>query len=77
MAAALPGGQRRVDAKAHRSQGVFELKSIHLEPHVRVSASILTDLRRALLRCADWHGTPELTIGSAPREIAGALLAAS
>jgi uncharacterized protein YcaQ len=65
----------RVDAKAHRSQGVFELKSVHLEPGVRVSASLLADLRRALARCADWHGTPDIKITSAPREIARGLLA--
>jgi uncharacterized protein YcaQ len=65
----------RVDAKAHRAQGVFELKSVHLEPGVRVSATMLADVRRALLRCAQWHGTPQLAIGSAPREIELALLA--
>lgn len=65
----------RVDAKAHRAQGVFELKSFHLEPGVRVSATMLADVRRALVRCAEWHGTPQLAVGSAPREIARALLA--
>src|SRR5262249_5853051 len=50
----------RVDAKAHRANGVFELKSLHLEEGVRVSGRLITDLRRALQRCADWHGTPEL-----------------
>jgi uncharacterized protein YcaQ len=54
---------------------VFELKSLHLEPSVRISASMLADLRRALVRCADWHGTPELAIGSAPQRVASALLA--
>ena len=65
----------RVDAKAHRAQGVFELKSIHLEPGVRLTATLLADLRRALVRCAEWHGTPQLAIGHAPREIAQALTA--
>jgi len=64
----------RVDAKAHRAQGVFELKSIHFEPGVRVGSTMLSDLRRALARCAQWHGTPELAIGSAPREVARALV---
>lgn len=64
----------RVDAKAHRAQGVFELKSIHFEPGVRVGSTMLGDLRRALARCAQWHGTPELAIGSAPREVARALV---
>ena len=52
----------RVDAKAHRTNGVFELKSLHIEPGVRLSARLAGDLRRALQRCADWHGTPQLEI---------------
>jgi len=64
----------RIDAKAHRAQRVFELKSVYLEPGVRVGATLLADLRRAVVRCAHWHGTPELKIGSAPREIAQALM---
>jgi uncharacterized protein len=64
----------RIDAKAHRGQQVFEVKSLHLEPGVRVSGRLVTDLRRALQRCADWHGTPELRIGAAPDGLAAALL---
>jgi len=67
----------RADAKAHRAQAVFELKSLHLEPGVRVSGRLVSDLRRALQRCADWHGTPELRIGEAPHGLATALLAES
>lgn len=67
----------RADAKAHRAQAVFELKSLHLEPGVRVSGRLVSDLRRALQRCADWHGTPELRIGEAPHGLAAALLAES
>jgi len=65
----------RVDAKAHRVQEVFEVKSLHLEPGVRLSARLVADLRRALQRCADWHGTPELHIGTAPDGLAEALMA--
>lgn len=64
----------RVDAKAHRADGVFELKSVYLEPGVRVGATLLADLRRAIARCADWHGTPEVKIGAAPREIAEGMM---
>ncbi|MFD1560660.1 winged helix-turn-helix domain-containing protein [Paraburkholderia silviterrae] len=67
----------RADAKAHRAQAVFELKSLHLEPGVRMSGRLVSDLRRALQRCADWHGTPELRIGEAPHGLAAALLAES
>ncbi|SIT45179.1 conserved hypothetical protein [Paraburkholderia ribeironis] len=63
----------RVDAKAHRAQRVFELKSLHIEPGVRPSARLADDLRRALQRCADWHGTPQLAITSAPADWRAAL----
>ncbi|RAR64891.1 hypothetical protein C7401_1047 [Paraburkholderia unamae] len=65
----------RIDAKAHRAQQVFEVKSLHLEPGVRVSGRLVADLRRALQRCAQWHGTPELSIRAAPDGLAAALLA--
>lgn len=65
----------RVDAKAHRAEGVFELKSVHLEPGVRVSGRLTDDLRRALQRCADWHGTPQLQVTAGPRELVKALRA--
>ncbi|MBW0446061.1 winged helix-turn-helix domain-containing protein [bacterium M00.F.Ca.ET.228.01.1.1] len=58
----------RVDAKAHRAQGVFELKAVHMEAGVRPSARLAGDLRRALQRCADWHGTAQLQITSAVPE---------
>jgi uncharacterized protein YcaQ len=65
----------RVDAKAHRASGVFELKALHLEPGVRVSGRLTSDLRRALQRCADWHRTPQLQLTSAPDELRAALAA--
>jgi len=52
----------RVDAKAHRRNGVFELKSLVLEPGVRLSARLAQDLARALQRCADWHGCPHVSV---------------
>lgn len=63
----------RVDAKAHRAQGIFELKSVHMEAGVRPSARLAGDLRRALQRCADWHGTPQLQITWASPEWQDAL----
>ena len=65
----------RADAKAHRTNGIFELKSVHLEPGVRISARLATDLRRAFQRCADWHGTPQWQITSGPAELLDALAA--
>jgi uncharacterized protein YcaQ len=45
----------RIDAKAHRAGGVFELKSVMLEPGVRVTARLVRDLAGAVQRCARWH----------------------
>jgi uncharacterized protein YcaQ len=67
----------RVDAKAHRKAGVFELKSLVLEPGVRVSERFVRDLAAALGRCARWHGCPQLVLTHAePAEVAAALAAA-
>jgi uncharacterized protein YcaQ len=53
----------RVDAKAHRKSGVFELISVALEPGVRVTERLLRDLAGAMLRCARWHACPQLRLG--------------
>ncbi len=52
----------RVDAKAHRKAGEFELRSIVLEPGVRASDRLVGDLAAAIQRCARWHGCPEVRI---------------
>jgi uncharacterized protein YcaQ len=52
----------RLDPKAHRRDGVFEVKSIHVEPSVAVTDDLADGLRRALQGCASWHGTPEVVI---------------
>ena len=54
----------RVDAKAHRRARVFELKSLVLEPGVRVSERFTRDVAGALRRCADWHGCPAVVVGA-------------
>jgi uncharacterized protein YcaQ len=46
----------RIDAKAHRAAGLFELKSVVLEPGVRLSERLLCDIAAAVARCAQWHG---------------------
>ncbi len=56
----------RLDAKAHRKDGVFEVKSLHLEPGVRATRRLATELATALQRCAQWHGTPRVVIRHAP-----------
>ncbi|MFV9505851.1 MAG: winged helix-turn-helix domain-containing protein [Oscillochloridaceae bacterium umkhey_bin13] len=54
----------RLDPKAHRQQGCFEVKAIHLEPDVVLDEAFVHGLATALQECANWHGTPELTFGT-------------
>jgi uncharacterized protein YcaQ len=67
----------RVDAKAHRREGRFELKSVALEPGVRLSSRLAADIAGAVGRCARWHGCPQVTLGQASPDAAGALLRAA
>jgi uncharacterized protein YcaQ len=55
----------RVDAKAHRKAGVFELKALMLEPGVRLSTRLAGDIAAAVARCARWHVCPQVTIAHA------------
>ncbi|HEY9102772.1 winged helix-turn-helix domain-containing protein [Chitinimonas sp.] len=65
----------RLDAKAHRKEGVFEVKALYLEPGVRQSQRLVEDVRTAIQRCAEWHGTGRFTVGEAPGGMAAALMA--
>ncbi|MGY3941643.1 winged helix-turn-helix domain-containing protein [Aeromonas tecta] len=56
----------RLDAKAHRKEGVFEIKSLYLEDGVKVSQSLALDLFKAIQKLADWHQTPNLRFGAIP-----------
>lgn len=67
----------RVDAKAHRADGVFELKSLALEPGVRLSARFAADVAGALRRLANWHGCPALRVTRTVPDGFGALLRAA
>ncbi|HEY6942717.1 winged helix-turn-helix domain-containing protein [Dokdonella sp.] len=53
----------RLDAKAHRVDGVFEVKALHLEAGVQAGESLLDALATAILDCADWHATPRVSLG--------------
>jgi len=67
----------RLDPKAHRAKGIFEVKALHLEPGVSAGEELVTDLASVLRRLAAWHGTPELVIReSHPPEVAVRLKAA-
>jgi uncharacterized protein YcaQ len=52
----------RLDAKAHRTDGAFEIKSLHLEPDVAGDAALAIDIAAAIRRCAEWHGTPRIIV---------------
>ena len=61
----------RLDAKAHRRQGTFEVKVIHLEPDTLVNDDLVSGIAGALRHCAGWHGTPEVLVRrSDPPELA-------
>jgi uncharacterized protein YcaQ len=67
----------RVDAKAHRRDGVFELKSLVLEDGVRTSERFGRDIAAALRRCARWHGCAEIRLThTTPHGFAAQLAAA-
>jgi len=67
----------RLDPKAHRSKGFFEIKAIHLEPNIPPSEEVIADLAAVLHRLAAWHGTPDLVVRqSDPPEFAALLEAA-
>jgi uncharacterized protein YcaQ len=68
----------RLDPKAHRASGLFEVKALALEPGVEPSDDLVAGLSAALQRLAAWHRTPELVIRrSEPTDLADRLLAAS
>ncbi|MDQ3930465.1 MAG: winged helix DNA-binding domain-containing protein, partial [Chloroflexota bacterium] len=64
----------RLDAKAHRKEGLFEVRALHLEPEVKPDAALIEDVAGALLECAAWHKTPEVVVRrSDPPHLAAAL----
>ena len=52
----------RLDAKACRKEGQFEVRGLFLEPDVAPDEELGAALGKALRECAAWHGTPELVI---------------
>jgi uncharacterized protein YcaQ len=60
----------RLDAKAHRSEGRFEVKVLYLEEGVQIAEPLVQDVALAIRQCADWHATPKIAIGRcAPRAL--------
>jgi uncharacterized protein YcaQ len=52
----------RIDPKAYRKEGVFEVKALHLEPGVVVDDALVAELKSALHACAAWHKTPQVIV---------------
>lgn len=52
----------RMDAKAHRKQGLFEIKSLHLEDGVQISQSLASDLGKTLRDFALWHECADIQL---------------
>lgn len=52
----------RLCPKAHRQEGVFEVRRLHLEPGVPITNQLATDLAATLQACAAWHQTPQVTL---------------
>jgi uncharacterized protein len=52
----------RLDAKAHRVDGVFEVRALHLEPTVTADDALARDIIGAVVDCAAWHRTPTVAI---------------
>lgn len=64
----------RLDAKAHRAEGVFEVRSLHAQASAPWTASQIEAVARALRACALWHATPRVRLGpSQPAALAPAL----
>lgn len=52
----------RLDAKAHRDAGVFEIKALYLEDGVEPAPRLAGELAAAIARTARWHGTPRIRL---------------
>jgi uncharacterized protein YcaQ len=64
----------RVDAKAHRQAGLFQVLGIWLAPGETATPGRVEGVGNAFRDCAGWHGTPRIAIDrSQPRDLAGRL----
>ena len=53
----------RLDAKAHRSEGMFEVKVLYLEDGIAPAAPLARAIAAAIRSSADWHATPVVKLG--------------
>ena len=52
----------RIDAKAHRAEGVFEVKALYLEDGVDPARLKIDEIASAIQALANWHATPRVLI---------------
>jgi Uncharacterized protein conserved in bacteria len=58
----------RLDAKAHRNDGLFQVLGVWMEEGVDLTPAMVESVALAICECAAWHGTPRVTIeGTQPR----------
>jgi uncharacterized protein YcaQ len=67
----------RLDAKAHRKDGIFEVISLYLEPRIYPTEDLAASIAGALQRCAAWHRTPQVVLRRTEPEPFASLLAAN
>lgn len=53
----------RLDAKAHRGDGIFEVKALFLQPDAEITPQLSHDLAGAIAATACWHGTAQIVLG--------------
>ncbi len=64
----------RMDAKAHRKEGLFEIKGLFLEPGVKVNKQLAETLAKMVTACATWHKTPRVhLVHCEPETLSGSL----
>ncbi|NVO04820.1 MAG: winged helix-turn-helix domain-containing protein, partial [Rhodoferax sp.] len=64
----------RLDAKAHRADGVFEVRALHVQAGAAWTEQQIADVAQAIQRCAHWHATLNVTIKAThPAKLAVAL----
>ncbi len=67
----------RLDAKAHRQGGLFQVLGIWLEDDVTISPALVEGIAAAIGECAAWHGTPRVVVERGqPRGLAALICAA-
>lgn len=64
----------RLDAKALRASGIFQIKALYLEEGVAMGARLLREVAAAIAATARWHATPQIQLDqTSPPELAAAL----